>query len=196
MSKEKEQGLKDLLKVGEELVSQKKLPIQNGNASKGIYHLEADNPLAAGQMSRYIRQVRECADLPPIDISDVKQVEDRINWYLDKCEMNDTKPTVLGLCNVIGIDRKTLYRWGAGIDRAATHQKVVVKYKNLLEELWEMEMLEGKINPVTGIFIGKNHFGYTDKQDIVVAPKLGAMDTVSTEELEQRYLDSVVCEDV
>ncbi|MDD6479438.1 MAG: terminase small subunit [Oscillospiraceae bacterium] len=191
----KKQELQELLKVGEELVTQKKL--KNGDLSERVYPFEGRNEsLAPSDMSRFIRQARESVELPEIDISNPEQVQNRINWYLDRCEMNGTKPTIVGLCNVIGIDRKTLYRWGAGIDRASTHQKMIVRYKNLLEELWEMEMLEGKINPIVGIFIGKNHFGYTDKQDIVVTPNNPLGELKPTSELEEYYLESVADENV
>ena len=32
-------------------------------------------------------------------------------------------------------------------------------------------MSSGKINPVTGIFLAKNNFGYQDKQEYVLEPK-------------------------
>ncbi len=191
----KKQELQELLKVGEELVTQKKL--KGSGLSKRAYHYNGEDLTPTrSDMSRFIRQARESVELPEIDISDPEQVQNRINWYLDRCESNGLKPTILGLCNVLGIDRKTLYRWSAGIDRASTHQKMIVRYKNLLEELWEMEMLEGKINPVVGIFIGKNHFGYVDKQDIVVTPNNPFGDTTPVAELEEKYLESVVDEDV
>jgi hypothetical protein len=31
-------------------------------------------------------------------------------------------------------------------------------------------MTNGKINPVSGIFLGKNNFGYQDKQEYVLTP--------------------------
>ena len=191
----KKQELQELLKVGEDLVTQKKL--KKSDLLERVYPFEGRNEsLTPNDMSRFIRQARESVELPEIDISNPEQVQNRINWYLDRCEANGTKPTIVGLCNVIGIDRKTLYRWGAGIDRASTHQKMILRYKNLLEELWEMEMLEGKINPIVGIFIGKNHFGYADKQDIVVTPNNPLGELKPTAELEKYYLESVADEDV
>ena len=41
---------------------------------------------------------------------------------------------------------------------------------DMLEALWEDYMMNGKINPVSGIFLGKNHFGYQDKQEYVLTP--------------------------
>ena len=39
-----------------------------------------------------------------------------------------------------------------------------------MELLWENYMQNGKINPVSGIFLGKNNFGYQDKQEMVLTP--------------------------
>ena len=46
-----------------------------------------------------------------------------------------------------------------------------------LEVLWESYMTNGKINPVSGIFLGKNNFGYQDKQEYVVTPNTMTNDT-------------------
>lgn len=149
------------------------------------------------EMSGFIRQARMTAALDPIDISDIEQVKERLNWYFDRCQETGIKPVVSGMCNALGIDRVTLYRWEHGSYRANTHQAVIVKYKRMLEELWEMQMVEGKINPIVGIFLGKNHFGYSDKQDIVVTPNNPLGDDIAdTEEIRQRYIDSVVYDDL
>ena len=34
-------------------------------------------------------------------------------------------------------------------------------------------MLNGKINPVSGIFLGKNAWNYADKQEVVLTPNTG-----------------------
>ena len=49
-------------------------------------------------------------------------------------------------------------------------------------------MLNGKINPVSGIFLGKNNFGYKDQQEYVLTPnQMG--ETISQEALEAKYND-------
>lgn len=141
--------------------------------------------------SLYIKHCRLSTEMPDIDITDPKQIKERMEWYINLCENDGIKPTVSGMCNALGISRKTLYRWEQGEYRKDTHQYIVVKYKKFLEELWETQMVEGKINPITGIFIGKNHFGYTDKQEIELAPKNPLGDTQNTAEVEQRYIESV-----
>lgn len=151
--------------------------------------------LTPADMSRYIRQARSIIDLPEIDISDIEQVRDRLTWYFDRCEESGMKPTMMGMCNALGISRQTMYNWGHGEYRSGTHQHTIQKYLNLLEEIWEIEMVEGKINPIVGIFLGKNHFGYADKQELELTPKNPLGEMRDTKELERYYLDSVVADD-
>lgn len=70
----------------------------------------------------------------PIDVSDAQQVEYRAMEYINNCIFFNTYPTVTGLCNALGINRRTFHRWECGLYRAKTHQGLAVKYKNLLEE--------------------------------------------------------------
>lgn len=57
-------------------------------------------------------------------------------------------------------------------------------------------MQTGKINPVSGIFLMKNNFGYADKQEVVLTPNNPLGDQTTNEELEQRYLESVADENL
>lgn len=123
-----------------------------------------------GDNARYLRHALEIYQLPPIDISDEKQVQERIEWFFNHCIENDMKPTVTGLCNALGISRNTINTWHREEYRGATHSDLIKKAYNLLENLWEAYMLNGKINPVSGIFLGRNNWGYQDKIDLVVTP--------------------------
>ncbi len=144
----------------------------------------------SGDNARYIRHAMAAFDLEPIDISDAEQVKARIKWFFEHCGENDMKPTVTGLCNALGIDKGTLWRWKEGQVRGATHCDLVKKTYGILEELWEDYMQNGKINPVSGIFLGKNHFGYQDKSDVVIR-KGEDEATISQEVLEERYRDMI-----
>ena len=61
----------------------------------------------------------------------------------------------------------------------------------MLEELWVDYMQNGKMNPASGIFLGKNMFQYKDVQDVVVTPN-NPYDTQSEEELSGKYLTGSV----
>ena len=146
-----------------------------------------------GDNSKYLRHALATIGMEPIDISDPVQVENRIIWYFTHCADADMKPTVNGLCNALGIHRDTLHTWRTGEYRAGSHQEIVLKAYRVLEELWEDYMLNGKINPVSGIYISKNLFyGYSDKQEFVLTPNttIGEVD-VST--IEQKYAELPDC---
>ena len=66
----------------------------------------------------------------------------------------------------------------------------------ILNQLMEDYMQNGQINPVAGIFLMKNNFGYRDQQEMVLTPNTPLGEQKNTEELRQKYLDSVVVEDV
>lgn len=142
----------------------------------------------AGDNARYLAHAMATMNLPRINTSDPKQVEERIQWYLRHCVDNDMKPTVKGFCNALGISRNTLWNWKCGNFRAGTHEEIVVRAYDLLEEMWENYMQNGKINPVAGIFLGKNNFGYQDKQEYVLTPNQH-QETIDVATIEAKYAE-------
>ena len=125
-----------------------------------------------GDNAKFLRNALAVYDLPTIDISDPEQVEGRITWYFNHCLENDCKPGVAGLCNALGITRMTFFNWQSKITRdRKEHHELAVRAKGIIEELYEQYMMNGKINPVSGIFLMKNNFaGYYDRQDVVLTP--------------------------
>lgn len=149
-----------------------------------------------GDNSRYLAHAMMIRELPKIDISDPVQVENRINDYLMLCFENDMKPTVKGLCNALGsISRNTLWAWRTGQHRKGTHEEIILRAYDLLEEMWENYMQNGKINPVAGIFLGKNNFGYQDKQEMVLTPNTGMPENVDVAAIEAKYAELPDVED-
>ena len=55
-----------------------------------------------------------------------------------------------------------------------------------MEILWENYMQNGKINPVSGIFLGKNNFGYQDKQEMVLTPNTNNEPDYDVEAIKKR----------
>lgn len=145
--------------------------------------------LEKGEVSRYIKHALEGFNLPPIDTSDIEQVKERCDWYFNHCVENDMRPSMAGLCNAIGISRWAFHKWCAG-ERRNTHQEYCIRIKGLLEELMEDYMQNGKINPVSGIFLMKNNFGYQDKQEVVLTPNTPMGEPTSPEELQRKYIEA------
>ena len=57
-----------------------------------------------------------------------------------------------------------------------------------MENQWETYMNSGKINPVSGIFLGKNNFGYQDKTEYVVTPNVQQDNDYNADDIRSRYL--------
>ena len=139
-----------------------------------------------GDNARYIEFALGSWNMPKVDFNNAEQVVERINWYFRRCMEHDMKPGVVGLSNALGVTRQTLWNWKEGVRRAdATKESVdaIKKAYGFLEELWEDFMMNGKVSPPNGIFIGKNHFNYKDVQDVVIAPQNGQEQEKSVEDV-------------
>lgn len=142
-----------------------------------------------GDNSKYLRHALATKNMPPIDIADVNQVRERLQWYFSHCAEDDMKPTVMGFCNALKISRTTLFDWKRGKFRSDSHQAVILDAYATLEELWENYMQNGKINPVSGIFLGKNNFNYSDKQEYVVTPNTKEIEAADPLVIEAKYAE-------
>lgn len=142
-----------------------------------------------GDNARYLRYAMASLDLPPIDISDPKQVENRIMEYFTHCVENDRKPNMVGMANWLGVDRDTVKTWKTGEYRSSTHSAVIKRAVSILEELWVDYMQNGKMNPASGIFLAKNMFQYRDVIDIAPAQPAPLGEQLQPKELAERYGD-------
>lgn len=140
-----------------------------------------------GDNARYLRWARLSLDLPPIDISDEKQVAQRISDYFTACEQNDMKPNMVGMANWLGVSRETLNTWKRGDYRTSTHSDLIRKAVSVLEAQWVDYMQNGKINPASGIFLAKNMFQYRDQQDLVVTPNAPMGEEKTAEDIANAY---------
>lgn len=139
----------------------------------------------------------ELFNLPRIDIHDEAAVRQRVNEFFEVYARRGLKPTVAGLGMALRLDRRRLWEIHSGakstndsVRLMPPEVKGLIKDAyTIMESLWEAYTISGKLNPVTSIFLGKNHYGYVDRMDHVVAP--GAEEQVrSAEEIRRNYLPS------
>ena len=151
-----------------------------------------------GDMTRYINLNAELYNLPDIDTRNHDEVLNRLNEYFNIFAKYDTKPTVAGMAMALGMSRQNLYSIVNGNDSGGNGYKnnlpraitdTIKKAYILLENLHENYMMDGKVNPVTGIFMAKNHYGYVDKTEHVVTPNQRSEEEYSAEEIRERYLE-------
>ena len=181
----------DIVETGEEIVKAKKKPRGGNN-----FLTDAALRVEDGDNTKFLMANIELMNMPDIDIKDVVQVEQRINDYFKLYAKHDMKPTVAGLAMALGMDRRRLWeiKTGAlvgGQGKQHLPPEVLDSIKKayfLMENLWETYMNSGKINPVSGIFLGKNNFGYLDKTEYVLTPNQKQESDYNAEDISKRYL--------
>jgi hypothetical protein len=132
-------------------------------------------------------------NLPAIDLHQPELVQERLSKYFEIHFEADMKPTVAGMAMALGIDRRRLWEIKAGVqdrnqDLPYETRDSIKKAYDFLETLWENYMHNGKINPVSGIFLAKNNFGYQDKVEHVLTPNMNNSADYSAEDIKARYL--------
>ena len=151
-----------------------------------------------GDNTKYLALGREIFNLPTIDLKDTEQVTKRLNEFFVIHENYDMKPTVAGMAMALGLDRRRLWEIRTGnfgtqksLSELPTMTKDLIKKAyEYMEILWENYMQNGKINPVSGIFLGKNNFGYQDKTEYVVTPNVNSDTDYNADDIKKRYLSN------
>ncbi len=143
----------------------------------------------AGDNTKFLSHALTIMRWPLIDITDPEEVRQRISDYFQLCVNDDMKPSVKGLENALRVSRSTIWEWKQGNYRAGIHQAIVCEAYDVMEALWQDYMQNGKINPVSGIFLAKNLFGgqYTDKQEFVLTPN--QQNEVDVAAIEAKYAE-------
>lgn len=191
--------LSDEVEAAEEVVETPK-PKKKGRPRGGNNVLKLENQMAGldpGDNTKFLSVNIELMNMEDIDLHDVGEVQQRLNEYFGLYARNDMKPTVAGMAMALGMNRKTLWAivndaptGGAGYKSALPPEvaHLIKKAYNIMENLWESYMNSGKLNPVTGIFLGKNHFGYQDKTEYVLTPNAQQDNDYNADNIRDRYL--------
>ena len=150
----------------------------------------------SGDNTKYLLVGMKLFGLPEIDLKDPEQVNNRLIEFFQIHAEADMKPTVAGMGMALGLDRRRLWEIKTGnygtqktLSELPTLTKDSIKKAyEYMEILWENYMQNGKINPVSGIFLGKNNFGYQDKTEHVITPTINSDNDYNAEDIRQRYL--------
>ena len=153
--------------------------------------------LLPGDNAKFMKVNMALFNMEDIDLHDLVAVQERLNDYFKLYAENDMKPTVAGMAMSLGMNRRTLWAithdgvTGSAGYKTALPQDVALTIKKayfLLENLWESYMASGKINPVSGIFLGKNNYGYQDKTEYVLTPNTQQDNDYDPDSIRKRYL--------
>lgn len=179
----------DLVETGQEIVKTKGKPRGGNN-----FLTDAALKVEDGDNTKYLMANVELMNMPDIDIKNPEEVRQRVNDYFKLYASYDMKPTVAGLGMALGLDRRRLWEIKTGNYTSSTPklpsevEDSIKKAYKLMENLWETYMNSGKINPVSGIFLGKNNFGYQDKTEYVLTPNQKQDSDYDAEDIRKRYL--------
>lgn len=181
----------EIQEMGEQVVTKK--PWKDRNSP-----MIGDNGLnlEAGDNAKILGVNIKLFNMSKVDLHDPDAVAERLTEFFMLYAENDMKPTVAGMGMALGLDRRRLWEIKTGnyhtskelatLPRGTTDG--IKKAYGLMENMWESYMNSGKINPVSGIFLGKNNFGYQDKQEMVLTPNQQQESDFNEEDIRKRYL--------
>lgn len=160
--------------------------------------------LETGDNAKYLSVNIALMNMPDIDMTNESEVQKRLSDYFALYAEADMKPTVSGMAIALnGHSRRWLWAvthdaplGGAGnmCTLPTRSTNVIKKAYVLLENLWENYMQNGKVNPVAGIFLGKNNYGYQDKTEYVVTPNV-QQEQYSPDDIKARYIETTKASD-
>lgn len=175
---------------------EKKKPRGGNNWLKSENQLDVES----GDNTKFLMVQMELLAMENIDMENVEEVQQRLSDYFALYARNDMKPTVAGMAIALnGHSRQWLWAvcngqqlGGRGNESTLPPEvtNAIKKARFLLENLWESYMNSGKVNPVAGIFLGKNNFGYQDKTEYVLTPNTNQDNDYSAEDIRARYINS------
>ena len=156
--------------------------------------------LNAGDNAKFLSVNMALFNMPNIDMENESEVQQRLSDYFALYASADMKPTVAGMAMALnGMSRQTLWAIAHNAPVGGNWYKtalppgvanLIKKAYFLLENLWESYMNSGKVNPVAGIFLGKNNYGYQDKTEYVLTPNQQNDNDYSADEIRERYIAS------
>lgn len=154
--------------------------------------------LEEGDNTKYLTLNVELMNMPMIDMTSEAEVRQRLSDYFALYAKYDMKPTMVGMAIALnGHNRHWLYSVTHDIPLGGRGNyctlppsvtTVIKKGYTLLENLYENYMQNGKVNPVAGIFLGKNNYGYQDKTEYVLTPNQQTDNDYSADEIRERYI--------
>ena len=146
-----------------------------------------------GANNKYTSVALAIVAMDACDLYEPQQVQQRIVDYFQVCADNDMKPAVNGLALALGTNRQRLWEIATDNDKQiaipAASKHYIKQAYNSLQLLWENYMQNGQVNPVSGIFLGKNHFGYRDQQEHILTPNNPLGNDVDSETIARKYDD-------
>ena len=133
---------------------------------------------------RIVTHTEELAMMPPLAEWNPENIANRTFEYLEKCKTDGVRPNLSGYSLAMGTTPDGLNEMI--MDKRLTDEtrSAILKGVSMVESIMITMMTEQRINPVTGIFLLKNHFGYKDQSEITFK---GRIETADKKTLQAKY---------
>lgn len=149
-----------------------------------------------GENMLRIMMAVEQSEMDEIDTDSYKEVWNRVKEYLKICCKYDTRPSLPGLALSLGVTREVLMGWLDGTIRKPREvRRVLEKAVMILNVVLEDNLQNNKINTVSGIYLSKANFGYTDTAKPKEDKREPLGERMSDEELYSRFENLAEIED-
>lgn len=144
-----------------------------------------------GDNANFVNFSLEMALWEDVDYQSPVSVKNRILQYMKHCVDWDIKPGMASISVALGKSRQWLWRVCNDDEWAYKSYPdgvvdVLRQIYGILECNWEQYMMNGKINPASGIFLGANNFNYKNVSEFVLTPNQAVADRVSAEAMQRR----------
>lgn len=95
------------------------------------------------------------------------ELQSRIDDYFRFCSRTGFRPALESLSLSLGVSRVTFWQWRNG-SRGEDWAEICESAAQMIITFLEACMMQGKLNPVTSIFLLKNIAGYSDAQTLEI----------------------------
>lgn len=102
------------------------------------------------------------------------EVKKRIDDFFEYCRISGLRPGVESLGIALGVSRQTVWKWAHGVSCGPKRQELIENALAFIAGFLEQCGMQGKINPVTYIFLMKNWYGYSDSPAEIADSRSGA----------------------
>lgn len=120
-----------------------------------------------GEVGEIVRNFESLWELPPVHKNEPEEAKKRISEYFKFCQRADRKPSVEGLALALGTTRQNLWLWEQSDVEMG---EIIGRAKTLINAMLTDFAMNSKISPVFGIWLQKNHFGYSETKQIEIIP--------------------------
>ncbi|MEG1106918.1 MAG: MerR family transcriptional regulator [Eubacterium sp.] len=128
--------------------------------------------------------------------SDPEELILKFDEYFRRCIKYGIRPTVEGLYITAGVSADTFNKWERNISRANSGlAECIKKAKRYVNYVLASMASTGKVQPLFFIFYAKNHFGYVDKVEHVIAESNPLLEIESGLDLQKRISESIVIDE-